>query len=213
MEFVTPEEMREAERRASLSGLDEATLMENAGAAVARVVRERCPTSKPRQLLVVCGLGNNGGDGLVAARHMGDDWRVRVLLLGPAGSIKTGAAATNWRRLGASVETMEAPDEPSLLGCAGWFEWAGVILDSVLGTGVRGEVREPLASAIRMINGSGAMKVAVDVPSGLDPLRGKAASATVRADITVALHRAKVGLRGKGEYTGDLVVVPIGIRE
>ncbi len=213
MEFVTPEEMREAERRASSYGLDEGTLMENAGAAVAAVVKQRYSRSGRKRLLVVCGLGNNGGDGLVAARHMGDDWRVRVILLGLAGSIKTDVAAGNWRKLGPSVEKAEVSDEQSLQGYAGWFAWAGVILDSVLGTGAKGEVREPLASAIRMINSSGAAKTAVDIPSGLDPLSGEAASATVRADITVALHRAKVGLRGKGEYTGELVVVPIGITE
>jgi hydroxyethylthiazole kinase-like uncharacterized protein yjeF len=213
MDFVTPEEMREAERRASSYGLDEGTLMENAGAAVALIVKERYSRSRPHRLLVVCGLGNNGGDGLVAARQMGDDWRVRVILLGHAGSIRTEAAAGNWRRLRPPVEMAEVPDEHSLRDYDAWFAWASIILDSVLGTGVRGEVREPLAGAIRMINASGATRVAVDLPSGLDPFSGEAASATVEADLTVALHRAKVGLRGKGEYTGELVVVPIGITE
>ncbi len=74
-------------------------------------------------------------------------------------------------------------------------------------------MREPVATAIGLINSSRGAKVAIDVPSGLDPLTGEASSAAVRADLTVTLHRAKTGLRGKDEYTGVLIAVPIGIRE
>ena len=211
VEYLTPEQMREAERRAASQGLDEAALMENAGAAIAMVVESRYARLAGRRLLVACGLGNNGGDGLVVARHMSRGWHVRVLLLGPASAIRTASSSRNWSLLGSSIERVEAMDVAVLQGLEGWFSWADVILDSVLGTGVRGEVREPLATAIRKINSSVAAKVSVDIPSGLDPLTGEAASATVKADLTVALHRAKVGLRGKGEYTGEVTVVPIGI--
>jgi len=210
MDYITPEEMRAAEVRAGAIGLDEATLMENAGAAVAEVVEQRY-SSTGRKLLVVCGLGNNGGDGMVVARRVGGRWRVRLLLLGEESSIKTKSARNNWSQLGARVETAEARDVPSLASREEWFDSADVVVDAVLGTGVRGEVREPLATAIRMINGTRGAKVAIDIPSGLDPASGKAAEATVRADLTVALHRAKIGLRGKTEYTGEVVVVPIGI--
>jgi NAD(P)H-hydrate epimerase len=213
MEYVTPEEMRVAEAQAASYGLDEAALMENAGLAVASLVEGRYPGDNGRKLLVVCGLGNNGGDGLVAARQMGEAWKVRVLLLGPAESIRTRTAAENWRRLGPRVEKGEATDVPSLLSHGEWFSWADVILDSILGTGVKGTVREPMATAIRLINASRAAKVAVDIPSGLDPLAGEADTATVRAHLTAALHRPKVGLRGKVEYTGEVVVLPIGIVE
>ena len=81
-----------------------------------------------------------------------------------------------------------------------------------MGTGVRGEVREPIATAIRLINSSSAAKVAVDLPSGLDPASGAVSSAgAVRADVTITLHRPKVGLRDREEYTGEVIVVPIGI--
>ncbi len=213
MEYVTPEEMREAEARASSYGLDEQTLMENAGTAIAKAVDERYAHVQGRRVLVVCGLGNNGGDGLVTARLLGRVWSVRVLLLGPAASIKTETAAKNLALLGHSVEEIEVTDEASLFGHSDWFSWADIIIDCILGTGVRGEVREPMATAIRMINASKAVKIAADIPSGLDPLTGGASSATVRADLTVALHRAKVGLRGKGEYTGEVVVAPIGMIE
>jgi len=212
-DYITPQEMREAEARASSYGLDEAALMENAGRAVARTVEERCAGVRGSRVLVVCGLGNNGGDGLVAGRHLGERWRVRILLMGRAVDIRTKEAAENWGRLGPAVEKTEVQDKAALVTRSDWFAWADIILDSILGTGVRGEVREPTATAIGLINSSKATKVAIDVPSGLDPLSGEASSATVRADLTVTLHRAKTGLRGKDEYTGELIAVPIGIIE
>jgi hydroxyethylthiazole kinase-like uncharacterized protein yjeF len=211
--YITPQEMREAEVRASSYGLDESALMENAGRAVAKVVEERYGDVKGRKVLVVCGLGNNGGDGLVAARCLKEPWAVRVLLLGRASEIRTKEASDSWGRLGPAVEKREVQDKPALLASRDWFAWADVILDSILGTGVRGEAREPVASAIDLINASRAARVAVDIPSGLDPLCGVSGSATVRADITVTLHRAKTGLRDKDEYTGEVIAVPIGIRE
>src|SRR5208282_6113844 len=84
MDYLTPQEMRDAEARAGSYGLGPAELMERAGAAVARVVEERRPRTGACNVLVLCGLGNNGGDGLVAARLLGSGWRVRVLLLGRA---------------------------------------------------------------------------------------------------------------------------------
>src|ERR1700733_6657919 len=153
-DYITPQEMREAEARASSYGLDEAVLMENAGRAVARMVEERYAGCRGGNVLVVCGLGNNGGDGLVAARHLGQGWQVRGLLLGPAAEIRTREAADNWGRLGPGVEKTEAPDRPALLARRDWFAWADVVLDSILGTGVRGEVREPVATAIGLINSS-----------------------------------------------------------
>jgi ADP-dependent NAD(P)H-hydrate dehydratase / NAD(P)H-hydrate epimerase len=212
--YITPQEMREAEARARSYGLDEAALMENAGQAVAAVIGERFADVGARKLLVVCGLGNNGGDGLVAARHMRGRWQVRVLLLGRAAEIRTREASENWGRLGPPIEKIEVQDRSALLAHRDSFAWAEVILDSILGTGVRrGEVREPVATAVGLINASEAAKVAVDIPSGLDPLSGEAGPATVHADITVTLHRPKTGLRGKDEYTGELIAVRIGIRE
>lgn len=216
MEYLTPEEMREAELRASSHGLDTATMMENAGRAIAQTVRERYggDAGEGRSLLAVCGTGNNGGDGFVAARRLSRELRVRVLLLAADPSmIKTVEARTNFERLaGEPVEVSCAGDLETLADRAGWIADAGVILDAIFGTGVKGEIREPMASAIRLINESKAVKVAIDLPSGLDPASGEvSAGGAVRADLTVALHRPKTGLRGRDGYTGELVVVPIGI--
>ena len=99
---------------------------------------------------------------------------------------------------------------------SGWRAYlasAEVIVVAIFGTGVKGGVvKEPYASAISMVNASRAVKVAVDLPSGIDPATGAASDPTVRADYTVALHLPKVGLRGREEFTGEVVVVPIGIR-
>ena len=99
-DYITPQEMREAEARASSYGLDEAVLMENAGRAVAKVVEERFADIRERKILVVCGLGNNGGDGLVAARYLSGRCRVRVLLLGRAAEIRTNGGAEGIEGLG-----------------------------------------------------------------------------------------------------------------
>ena len=188
--------------------------MENAGGRWPGSSRRDLRSAPGRKLLVVCGLGNNGGDGLVAARLLAGTGSVRVLLLGPAGAIKTTTAARNWELLGPEVERAEAPDEASLLGHGRLVRLGR--RSPRFHPGDRGQGRGEGAHGLGDSHDqrlAGASKVAVDIPSGLDPLTGEAGSATVRADLTVALHRAKAGLRGKGEYTGEVVVAPIGIIE
>ena len=88
-----------------------------------------------------------------------------------------------------------------------------MVVVAIFGTGVKGGVvNEPYATAISLVNGSKGVKVAIDLPSGIDPATGAASRPTVRADVTLALHLPKVGLRGREEFTGEVVVVPIGIR-
>lgn len=217
MEYLTPEEMREAESRAVAGGVSISTLMENAGAAVAATVLGRYGDQiKGRPILVICGTGNNGGDGLVAARHLSPKAKVRVLLLADSpSSIKTDEARANWQRLsGLPVEVVLCGTREKVAELSAWFEEASVLIDAILGTGAKGALREPIATAVRMFNASRGIRVAVDLPSGLDPASGAVSeSGCIRADITIALHRAKSGLRGRAEYTGELVVVPIGISE
>jgi len=106
-----------------------------------------------------------------------------------------------------------AAETSTLVGLSTAIAQADVIIVAIFGTGVKGgEVNEPYANAISLVNGSKGVKVAVDLPSGIDPATGAASRPTVRADVTLALHLPKVGLRGREEYTGEVVVVPIGIR-
>jgi len=211
LEYITPEEMRRLEEEASGYGLGVKGLMENAGKGVADFVAAKFP--RARRVCVVCGGGNNGGDGFVAARRLAGRYKVDVVLLTDPGGIRTQEARENWDSLaGTGATRTVAADRPTLLAvkCIGA---ADVLVVAIFGTGVKGgRVREPYASAIRMVNGAKGKKVAVDLPSGIDPSTGAASDPSVRADYTVALHLPKVGIRGRQEYTGEVVVVPIGIR-
>jgi ADP-dependent NAD(P)H-hydrate dehydratase / NAD(P)H-hydrate epimerase len=182
-----------------IPGLD---LMERAGAGLARLVGELASSGT---VVVVCGKGNNGGDGLVVARLLREQARdVRVLLLGAAEELR-GDARTNFERLaGAPPE----PFEPAAL--AG----AAAIVDAILGTGFSGEPRDPAAHAIEAINQAGAaVVVACDVPSGVDASTGEIAGAAVRAQATATFHAGKPGLwiaPGKA-HAGKVRVIDIGI--
>jgi hydroxyethylthiazole kinase-like uncharacterized protein yjeF len=182
-------------------GIPGTTLMEHAGARLAAVVAERVPHG---QIAVVCGKGNNGGDGLVAARILRERGReVLVLLLGEPGDFP-GDASTHLDRLpGAQPQ----PFEP------GKLEQAAGVVDAILGTGFSGEPRDPAAGAIEAINRSGATVIACDVPSGVDVSTGEVAGTAVRAHATVTFHAGKPGLwinPGK-THAGTVTVADIGI--
>ena len=197
---ITPSEMRRIDRNCAGIGLLPLQLMENAGAYVARAVRARFDRGT---VIVLAGTGNNGGDGFVAARHL-LDYNPEILLLGRARDITTDEARQNWqilKNLGANIrEIRDSTELPELD--------ADVIIDAMLGTGVRGRVREPAASAIAMINASDTFVLSVDVPSGFDPDH---IEYSVRADLTVTFHRRKTGLFECAGVTGEIEVADIGI--
>ena len=181
-----------------VGGLD---LMERAGAAVAREVERIAPEGR---VSVVCGKGNNGGDGLVIARLLRDAGReVTVLLTGPQDQISPDARA-NLERL---------PGEGPVDAGDAHIGADGVVVDALLGTGFDGEPRGAVADAIDAINRSGASVVSVDVPSGVDASTGAARGRAVQASLTVSFHAGKPGLwiaPGK-VLAGRVQVVDIGI--
>jgi NAD(P)H-hydrate epimerase len=184
-----------------MPGID---LMELAGAGLADLAGGLIPAGP---IVVVCGKGNNGGDGLVAARVLRQRGReVRVLLLGDPGELR-GDAKANLDRL--PGEGPEPLSQDTLQHAAG-------IIDAILGTGFSGEPREPAAGAIEAINRArdgGAAVIACDVPSGVDASTGEALGAAISADATVTFHAAKPGLwisPGK-RLAGDVHVIEIGI--
>ncbi len=213
MEYITPDAMKELEAGAARYGLSVKDLMENAGSAVARFVEARYPEA--RKVCVVCGGGNNGGDGLVAARHLSSRFDVTVVLLVAPAAIRTEEARESWEALGGTSARLRVAEDPEALAEASEAVTSGdVVVAAIFGTGVRaGPVREPYASAISLVNASRGARVAVDLPSGIDPETGSVSDPAVVADVTLALHRPKTGLRGREEHTGELVVLPIGIRE
>jgi NAD(P)H-hydrate epimerase len=182
-------------------GVPSLELMEAAGREVATAVGELAPEGPIR---VVCGKGNNAGDGLVAARYLAEaGHEVEALLLWPAGELSGDAAANLGRFPGVPLEG----DPASRLA------ESGAVVDAIFGTGFSGAAREPAAAAIEAINRCGAPVVACDVASGVDASSGEVDGEAVEAAITVSFHAAKVGHRvapGKW-HTGELRVVPIGI--
>jgi len=185
-------------------------MMENAGAAAVKRLVEKFGSVKGKDILIFAGLGNNGGDGLVIARHLaGYGSSVTVFLLGEPDNIRSEECSWNWNLL----EKMKSIK--SLTG--GNFELLNnldkfdIIIDGILGTGISGEIREPQASAITFINESNAFKLAVDVPSGVDPDTGNKNLPHVTANITVTFHRMKVGMPKAKDVCGEIFVEKIGI--
>ena len=179
-------------------------LMEAAGRALAEEARDLAPDGP---LVVVCGKGNNGGDGLVAARHLVQTgYAVEVLLLWPAAEL-SGDAAANLERL-----TVE-PREVAPGGVEEALDGAGLVIDAIFGTGFEGEPRAPADDAIIAINECGAPVLAADIASGVNASDGSVEDVAVEADVTVSFHAAKLGHRiapGKA-HTGRLRVADIGI--
>jgi NAD(P)H-hydrate epimerase len=178
-------------------------LMETAGRAVAEAAAEVAGSGP---VAVVCGKGNNGGDGLVAARALREmGFEVEALLLSPGDQLSEDARANLERFDGA--RHVGAGDLPEAL------QGVGVIVDAIFGTGFAGAPRDPAGTAIEAINDSGATVVATDVASGVNASTGEVEGKAVGADLTVTFHAAKLGhwiAPGK-EHTGGLRVAPIGI--
>jgi NAD(P)H-hydrate epimerase len=186
-------------------GVPSLELMETAGRAVAAVAAERAGSGR---VAVICGKGNNGGDGLVAARALAETgFEVEALLLSRPDQLSPDATANLDRFEGA--RQVEPPELPAAL------DGAAVVVDAIFGTGFAGEPRDPAATAIEAINGSGAEVVATDIASGVNASSGEIEGAAVRADATVTFHAPKLGhwvTPGKS-HTGELTVAPIGIPE
>jgi len=185
-------------------------MMENAGAGATKRIKEKYPMILLEEgILVFAGLGNNGGDGLVIARHLaGYGLNVTVFLLGEPDNIRSEECSWNWGLLEKmkSVKLLTGGNLEDLNN----LEFS-VIVDGILGTGIAGEIREPHASAIEFINGKVCQVVAVDVPSGLNPDTGEANKLCVNANMTVTFHRMKIGMPKAKDMCGKIFVEKIGI--
>jgi NAD(P)H-hydrate epimerase len=181
-------------------------MMENAGAAMVRRIVERFPDLSTKRILVFAGLGNNGGDALVVARHLaGYGCRVTVMLLGNPQDIKTTECRTNWLIL----QKMKSVSVVGLDAAAN--QTPDIIIDGILGTGITGSIKDPQASAIDLINKLDAYKVSVDVPTGMNPDTGQTADKYVKADLTITFHKMKTGMPKRTDICGTIFVEKIGI--
>jgi len=204
---ISVDDMYKIENKGHDMGFLKKFMMENAGAAAVRQLIEKFGSVEGKTIGVFVGMGNNGGDALVMARHLaGHNANVRVILLGTPDKIKTEESKWNWSIL----EKMKSVQV--ITGDSFEIDFKlDVIIDGILGTGITGEIREPYASAINYINGCDGFKFAVDVPSGLDPQTGETANAYTKCDMTVTFHKMKQGIPKRKDLTGELFVEKIGI--
>jgi ADP-dependent NAD(P)H-hydrate dehydratase / NAD(P)H-hydrate epimerase len=219
---MTAEQMRGADARAQRMGVSGDQLMEQAGVAVAATARGLLVTAeRPRTgvVLILCGPGNNGGDGFVAARHLAAvGYRSAAVLVSSEARPSTSDAARNWDRLAGidNVERIHAASSRDVSMLLAGIDRASVVVDALLGTGVRGLLREPIRGAVDLIvraRSVGVPVLAVDTPTALDLSSGVPSDPCVRADATITFHRPKQGLlsRDGRVLAGRVLVAPIGI--
>ena len=239
--LIGADEMARIDEAAQRLGLPGDALMESAGAAVSEVVHAELarlgedaagpggPLSRPPLVAVLCGPGNNGGDGFVVARRLAAAGRsVLCVLAADASRIGQGGAGHSWVVLQAmasagSLELFVAPTPELLLRLRERIAEATVLVDALLGSGASGPLREPISTAVDLVNatrtparaaGRPCAVVAVDTPTRVDLTGGAHSTPVVTADVTVTFHRAKAGFaldREARRLAGRYLVAPIGI--
>lgn len=219
---MTAAAMVGADRRAQALGTPGERLMEQAGTAVAAAARALAVDTGRwgrGPVVILCGPGNNGGDGLVAARRLAAAGsRVVVALVATGSRPTTPDAAKNWDRIlrddRIAVVQTPTPRDLALLGRD--IDKAAVVVDALLGTGVRGALREPIRSAVLLLLDARRDRIpvlAVDTPTAVDLTSGDPSDPAARADLTITFHRPKTGLVTKvgRAHAGHVLVAPIGI--
>ena len=219
---MSAEAMVGADRKAQALGTPGERLMEHAGTATAAAAKALA-VDTDRWLkgpaVVLAGPGNNGGDGFVAARRLARAGsEVVVAFVAGDARPKGRDAVRNWDRLVREprVTIVHAPVARDVAIFGQGLDRAAVLVDALLGTGVRGELREPIRSAVELINRARAANVpvlAVDTPTAVDLSSGQPSDPAVRADLTITFHRPKTGLLTKrgAAFAGRVLVAPIGI--
>jgi len=206
---VTRLEMTAIELNAEYLGVPSIQLMENAGAAVASQIALRFRPEESR-IMILAGTGGKGGDGMVAARHLADrGFKVKLVLIGRPEEMHREAVKKNWETLRLMTDTIsvtEAEDSSVIPAVEG-----EVVVDALLGTGSRGRLQPPVSQAVEAINGARGFKVAIDLPTGIDPDNGDILGKAVRADLTVTFHKPKAGISKASGMAGEVTVTPIGI--
>jgi len=212
---ITSEQMYSIEDNGyAIFGMKKLMMMENAGHGLADfILSEKGPKLAGKKIISLCGTGNNGGDAMVASRHLSAQYGIEmtVVLLGDTKNIKTEETTLNWSII-RKMKSIEIRTGPHVLELAkNKISDSDIIIDGIFGTGIKGEIREPFSSAIDLVNASNAYVVAVDIPSGLDPNDGTFHEKCVKANATVTFHRIKKGLTAKKDYTGKVHLEKIGI--
>lgn len=211
-DVLTPTQMRCVDKNTEYNQLPTLVLMENAGSQIALYIIENYPDKK--RVSLYSGTGGNGGDAFVTARHLlNHDYSVHLLLLSKPENIKNKDSILNWnvirnvakadKNLRISIITDSTQLKP---------DNSDIIVDAILGTGIKGKLRQPVSKAIDVINYSPSIRLSVDIPSGMDSLTGEVFDKCVMAHKTLTLHKKKTGLdKAQASHVGDVVVLDIGI--
>jgi NAD(P)H-hydrate epimerase len=196
MSMIPFKEVNALDINAEYLGVPTSQLMENAGHKTARTALDKFDI-KGKKVVIVCGPGNNGGDGFVAARYLAEKCQVSVVLVKSEDKIRSDIARLNFDKIKDSVEIADLQQLESKI------QGAELIIDAMLGIGISGEIREPYLSAIKLVNSSKIKILSVDVASGLgskDP---------VNPNVTVTFHDVKEGMNK--DNSGEIVTADIGI--
>ncbi len=197
--------MKDVEKRAKEIGISEAIMMENAGANAARIVNRRVGL-KGKRILIFCGTGNNAGDGLVFARHsLVYGGKVDVYFVKGPEALRSETARKNFAVLN-SLKSMGHPVRFHS-GRMGRVK-ADILVDALLGTGLKGRVSEEYAKVIKKFNESSGFRVSLDCPSGVNSDTGEIMGSAVRPDITITFYDRKKGLNR--ENSGEIIIADIG---
>ena len=195
MPMITNKEVKVVEKNSEEYGVNEEILMENAGKGSAEVILKIIPENK--KILIACGTGNNGGDGMVCARYLKDYREVTVWLIDKPENIKTPLAKKNFEKLNGKLKIEYGK------GISSYISKDTVIVDALLGTGIKGQLKEPYKKAVEEINESNCEIISLDVPTGLG------ATPSIKPNITLTMHDIKEGMNE--ENSGEIHIINIGI--
>jgi ADP-dependent NAD(P)H-hydrate dehydratase / NAD(P)H-hydrate epimerase len=209
---INSNEMNEIENSIQDMGLTKLELMENAGMQVSKIIEDKYKDKiKDQKILIICGQGNNGGDGFVTARYLFDVCKVKVLFIGEK-ELLSNEASVNYDCLNdLSLDIIMKYEEETSPFIN--FNDYDVIIDGMLGIGIKGELRHPYSSLIKLINRTKAFKVSIDIPTGLDPDKKDIdfdEAFYFEPDLVITFHDTKPVLESK-LFKDKVQIVDIGI--
>ena len=220
---ISSEELAILDNNSEWLGIPKSHLMECAGYTFATEITAQGYLKENSKVAIFCGTGNNGGDGFVVARHLASiGVKVLVILVGVPDKIRTKEAQLNWNivfnNLNYSIKTefiKDSTDAESVIKIIEKDQSYSLIVDALLGTGIKGQIREPISSTIDTINNIKEKEkeritiASIDVPSGVDPDTGKIPDKAINTDLVITFHRIKKGLKKTGKY--QVIEKSIGI--
>ncbi|MHB1908185.1 MAG: NAD(P)H-hydrate epimerase [Nitrososphaerales archaeon] len=214
---ISSEEMKRIEDRGARIGITKLMMMENAGKSLSDQVFNCLKSETPCKVVIVAGTGNNGGDALVAARHLAywkEYFQVIVVLLGKPEKIQASEAKANWDIVSKihRIKKVVVDSNEKIDLLIKQTKGASLLVVGIFGTGFKGKPRDLQLEAIKQINASKAIKLCVDIPSGMEADSG-ACDYSINSDLTVAMHAPKLGMmKGKArKKVGKLIIANIGV--